>query len=571
VNTDQLADPFLSFDDPIIKRIFNNRGIFSLDEIDTSITNLLHFNLLSGMDGCVDYLVNALENNQSICIVGDYDVDGATSTALMVSCLRALGFKDVGFFVPNRFIHGYGLSRALVDAILVDNPNVQTLVTVDNGIASHDGVSYSNTRNIDVIVTDHHLPGAQLPDACAIVNPNQVDCQFPCKSLSGCGVAFYVLLALRSKLLSLSWFDKQGIVVPNMADYLDLVALATVADLVPMSHNNRILTQQGIERIRKSISRPGIRALMAIANIDHTRIQTTDFGYKIAPRLNAAGRLKDMSIGVKCLLADSHDEALQYAKQLDQLNQERKMIEANMKNDAIAIIDHIGDIDQQTGICLFDDGWHEGVIGIVASRLKEAFYQPIAVFTATDTPGVIKGSLRSVTGINLKELLNRIQQANPDIMLQFGGHAMAAGISMKQANFNTFSDLFQQEVAKLADYLIQRPIMTDGELPLSHLTLSFANQLVLNYPWGQAFPQPIFEQWFSIKHQSIIAHKHLKLLLQLPAAPSNVFEAICFNIDLKQWPDQTCGPVKIMYHLSCNCYKGCEKIQLIVMNLDKHV
>tara|TARA_Y100000991_G_scaffold214189_1_gene201381 strand:- start:926 stop:1942 length:1017 start_codon:yes stop_codon:yes gene_type:complete len=338
-----------------------------------------------------------------------------------------------------------------------------------------------------------------------------------------------------------------------------------------MSHNNRILTQQGIERIRKSISRPGIRALMAIANIDHTRIQTTDFGYKIAPRLNAAGRLKDMSIGVKCLLADSHDEALQYAKQLDQLNQERKMIEANMKNDAIAIIDHIGDIDQQTGICLFDDGWHEGVIGIVASRLKEAFYQPIAVFTATDTPGVIKGSLRSVTGINLKELLNRIQQANPDIMLQFGGHAMAAGISMKQANFNTFSDLFQQEVAKLADYLIQRPIMTDGELPLSHLTLSFANQLVLNYPWGQAFPQPIFEQWFSIKHQSIIAHKHLKLLLQLPAAPSNVFEAICFNIDLKQWPDQTCGPVKIMYHLSCNCYKGCEKIQLIVMNLDKHV
>ncbi len=571
MNTDQLADPFLSFDDPIIKRIFNNRGIFSLDEIDTSITNLLHFNLLSGMDGCVDYLVNALENNQSICIVGDYDVDGATSTALMVSCLRALGFKDVGFFVPNRFIHGYGLSRALVDAILVDNPNVQTLVTVDNGIASHDGVSYSNTRNIDVIVTDHHLPGAQLPDACAIVNPNQVDCQFPCKSLSGCGVAFYVLLALRSKLLSLSWFDKQGIVVPNMADYLDLVALATVADLVPMSHNNRILTQQGIERIRKSISRPGIRALMAIANIDHTRIQTTDFGYKIAPRLNAAGRLKDMSIGVKCLLADSHDEALQYAKQLDQLNQERKMIEANMKNDAIAIIDHIGDIDQQTGICLFDDGWHEGVIGIVASRLKEAFYQPIAVFTATDTPGVIKGSLRSVTGINLKELLNRIQQANPDIMLQFGGHAMAAGISMKQANFNTFSDLFQQEVAKLADYLIQRPIMTDGELPLSHLTLSFANQLVLNYPWGQAFPQPIFEQWFSIKHQSIIAHKHLKLLLQLPAAPSNVFEAICFNIDLKQWPDQTCGPVKIMYHLSCNCYKGCEKIQLIVMNLDKHV
>ncbi|MBF13587.1 MAG: hypothetical protein CMF46_04410 [Legionellales bacterium] len=354
MNTDQLADPFLSFDDPIIKRIFNNRGIFSLDEIDTSITNLLHFNLLSGMDGCVDYLVNALENNQSICIVGDYDVDGATSTALMVSCLRALGFKDVGFFVPNRFIHGYGLSRALVDAILVDNPNVQTLVTVDNGIASHDGVSYSNTRNIDVIVTDHHLPGAQLPDACAIVNPNQVDCQFPCKSLSGCGVAFYVLLALRSKLLSLSWFDKQGIVVPNMADYLDLVALATVADLVPMSHNNRILTQQGIERIRKSISRPGIRALMAIANIDHTRIQTTDFGYKIAPRLNAAGRLKDMSIGVKCLLADSHDEALQYAKQLDQLNQERKMIEANMKNDAIAIIDHIGDIDQQTGICLFD-------------------------------------------------------------------------------------------------------------------------------------------------------------------------------------------------------------------------
>lgn len=554
--------------DEILNRLLLSRGVKDKKEASLSMQYLLHFNLLKGINTMVDHLLDALDRQQQICVVGDYDADGATSTALMVSCLAQMGFRNINFFVPNRFRHGYGLSELLVDAILHEYQQVDIIITVDNGITSIDGVDYCCRKGIKVLITDHHLPGSELPKAEAIVNPNQPGCAFPCKALAGCGVAFYVLLALRARLSSLHWFEKNNLSSPNMAGYLDLVALGTVADLVPLSHNNRILVQQGLIRIRKSVQRPGLKALLQVSQIDSTKIETSDFGFRIAPRLNAAGRLEDMSTGVKCLLATDQQLGQHYATQLDDLNHKRRAIESKMQDEAVAILDQIGNVEAKDGICVMNLSWHEGVIGIVASRLKERFYQPSAVFTSGEVEGVLKGSLRSIPGIHLKDLLNKMDQTSDNIMLQYGGHAMAAGVSIRQDRYPDFVQCFQHELKQYHNQMINQYLETDGALPPSYWNTDFANYLATVYPWGQCFPQPLFVGSFRLIEQTLVGSKHLKLVVDL--VDSNAIEAIAFNIDLLQWPDLSCQTAKIVYYLSCNRYKGREKIQLNVVNIEKN-
>ena len=461
--------------DPLINELLQKRGIVSQEEAEFDFGGLLHYQLLLNIDHLIDTLVATIMCEQPICIVGDYDVDGATSIALMMRAMTDMGVKNLSYFVPNRFTHGYGLSIKIIDAVL-ERGDCHLIMTVDNGITSVSAVDYANQKGLEVLITDHHLAGEQLPKAKAIVNPNQPTCSFPCKALSGCGVSFYVMLALRAKLREKQWFDKKKLPIPNMADYLDLVAIGTVADLVPMSRNNRILVQQGMMRIRQGICLQGIQALMQVAKIESKKIQTSDIAFKIAPRLNAAGRLNDMSIGVRCLLSDSLEDAMVMGKELDQLNQQRRLIESSMQDDAELILQSILPEDKTYGICVLNKEWHEGVIGIVASRLKEKYHQPVAVFTAGEQQGFLKASLRSIPGIHLKDLLNTIASVEPGLMIGYGGHAMAAGVSIEEKDFGRFQQQFQSLLGHQKDLHTQPSIETDGCLPSQYWTTTIAKR-----------------------------------------------------------------------------------------------
>ncbi|MGB5180108.1 MAG: single-stranded-DNA-specific exonuclease RecJ, partial [Gammaproteobacteria bacterium] len=513
---------------PVLRRVYAGRTIESADELDYSLQRLLPPSLLGGMTAAVDLLQQAITAGQRIMVVGDFDADGATSCALSLRALRAMGAVDVHYLVPNRFEYGYGLTPEIVAVAAERQPDL--IMTVDNGISSIDGVAAARQRGIDVLITDHHLPGEELPAAGAIVNPNLRGDPFPSKNLAGVGVAFYVMLALRTRLREQGWFEHAGLPEPNLAVWLDLVALGTVADVVPLDANNRILVHQGIQRIRAGHCVPGIRALLEVAGRNLQRVVATDMGFGVGPRLNAAGRLDDMSLGIECLLTDDRQAARQMAAQLDALNCDRKDIESDMQARALQVVAGLDLKDQQlpVGLCLFEPDWHQGVIGILASRIKERFHRPVIAF-ARSGEGELKGSARSVSGLHIRDALEAVAARHPGLIDKFGGHAMAAGLSLAEYHYPAFSAAFNDEVARhLSADELTGVIYSDGELSDQELSLETAQLLRDASPWGQGFPAPLFEGDFTVLGYRVVGEKHLKMTLQ-PAQGSCQIDGIAFN------------------------------------------
>ncbi len=547
---------------PILQRIYLAREVRSLSEVTRELKDLLPFSALLNIDRAVSRLVEALQNQQRILVIGDYDADGATSTALMVCALKAFGGLQVEYLIPNRFEYGYGLSPAIVEVAITKKPDL--IITVDNGIASFEGVEIANAAGIDVLITDHHLPPAVLPNAYAIVNPNQANDQFPSKNLAGVGVAFYVMCALRAALKNLQWFEKNALECPNMTIYLDLVALGTVADVVPLDKNNRILVHQGLRRIRAGLARPGIMALLQIAKRDHTRVVASDMGYAIGPRLNAAGRLEDMSLGVACLLLDDFSMACEKVQYLDLLNQERRVLEEQMENEAHNSIKRLQFHERiPFGFCLFDENWHQGIIGLVASRIKEKYHRPVIAF-AKESSDTIKGSARSVKGVHIRDILDKIATQYPGLITKFGGHAMAAGLSLELDNLEKFSDIFDLTISEeLSHQALEGCVESDGPLAPAEFTLELARLLRESGPWGQGFPEPLFDGFFEVLDQRLVGERHLKLTLRAPDSQRPI-DAIAFNVDLTLWPNRRCERVHLAYRLDLNEFRGRSNVQLIV-------
>ncbi|MCK4609504.1 MAG: single-stranded-DNA-specific exonuclease RecJ [Gammaproteobacteria bacterium] len=558
----------LSSDDlsPLLTRIYQNRGICNNNEINHDLASLPSFEKLSGIKQAVDCLWQVLKEQKKFLILGDYDADGATSTALAVRALQAFGAKQVVYLVPNRFTYGYGLTPEIVQVAAGYKPDL--IVTVDNGISSHAGVAVAKQLGIKVVVTDHHIAGASLPEADAIVNPNQPGDQFESKNLAGVGVVFYVMLALRKFLREQNWFAEQNIVEPNMAGLLDLVALGTVADIVKLDHNNRILVAQGLRRIRAGKCCAGIKALLKVAKRNEEQLTANDLGFAVGPRLNAAGRLDDMSLGIACLLADAEAAALQKAFELNNLNNERRVIEADMQQQAWRELSRLQlDKELPLGLCLYDANWHQGVVGILASRVKDRVHRPVIAFAKVDA-NELKGSARSVSGLHIRDVLDTIAAQNPDLISKFGGHAMAAGLTINLNGYQDFCDAFTKEVGKYLDQddLAGR-IYIDGELTAAELTLESAAMLRNAGPWGQGFPEPMFSGRFNIKDQRLVANKHLKLTLALDGS-NQLIDAIAFNVDLDSWPNERCDNLNAVYRLDVNEYRGIKRLQLIVEHLD---
>lgn len=549
---------------PLLTRIYAARGVAHAAELEKGLARLLPAHLLKGMDAAVQLLSQALERRQRILIVGDFDADGATASCVGVLGLRMLGAAHVDYLVPNRFDYGYGLTPEIVAVALERQPDL--LVTVDNGISSLEGVAAAQAAGLKVLVTDHHLPGAQLPAADAIVNPNQPGCEFPSKALAGVGVMFYVLLALRAHLRSNGWFAQQNIQEPNLAELLDLVALGSVADVVPLDANNRILVHQGLARIRAGRARPGLQAILNVARRDHRRLVSTDLGFIVGPRLNAAGRLDDISLGIECLLCEDADGALWRAQQLEQLNQDRKHIEQSMQREALVQLKDLPLDNLPFGLCLFEPEWHQGVIGILASRMKERYHRPVIAF-ADAGGGLLKGSARSIPGLHIRDTLDAVAARFPELISKFGGHAMAAGLSLQAVHYEAFAKAFDAEVRRqlTADDLTGR-IYSDGCLAAHEFDLQLAQQLRHAGPWGQRFPEPLFHGDFKIISQRLVGEKHLKLVLQ-SAQNAPALDAIAFNIDLDVWPNPTIHHAQVAYTLDINEFRGNQSLQLMVSSI----
>jgi len=548
---------------PLLTRLYAARGVQSAAELDKGLARLMPYQQLKGMDAAVALLVNALQQQQRILIVGDFDADGATASSVGLLGLRMLGAAHVDYLVPNRFEYGYGLTPEIVAVALQRQPDL--LITVDNGISSVDGVAAANAAGLPVLVTDHHLPGAELPAAAAIVNPNQPGCSFPSKALAGVGVIFYVLLALRAKLRELGWFTEQR-AEPNLAELLDLVALGTVADVVSLDANNRILVHQGLARIRAGRARAGLKAVLEVAGREAQRISSTDLGFILGPRLNAAGRLDDMSLGIECLICEDQALARDMAAQLDQLNHDRKAIEQGMQREALAKLKELALDDLPFGLCLFEPDWHQGVIGILAARLKERYFRPAIAF-ADAGDGLLKGSARSVAGLHIRDALDAVAAANPGLISKFGGHAMAAGLSLPQENFPAFAAAFDAEVRRLltADDLTGR-LLSDGRLVAEEFNLPLAHALRQAGPWGQHFPEPLFEGKFAIVQQRLVGEKHLKLLLRTECG-TQTLDGIAFNIDRERWPNPNVQQVDLAFKLDVNEFRGRESVQLLISHI----
>ncbi len=563
---------------PIIKQIYASRGVECSQQLELKVANLHGLNAadeksntLKGLPEACELLHRALINKTNIVIIGDFDADGATSTALMMCAFNLMGSTNHSFLVPNRFEYGYGLTPEIVD--IAASQGAQMLVTVDNGISCVAGVNRAKALGLQVIVTDHHLPGHVIPEADAIVNPNQAGCSFPSKSLAGVGVAFYVMLALRSYLREKNYFVQQQINEPNIAQLLDLVALGTVADVVSLDANNRILVEQGLKRIRAGQTRPGIQALIEVANKNQQRLVASDFGFALGPRINAAGRLDDMSFGINCLLAPDLASARVMARDLDDLNKARREIEQGMQQEAESVLKSLtlDKTNLPNAIALYHQNWHQGVIGIVAGRLKEKFHRPCIVFAkaSDDLPAdkqqEIKGSARSIPGLHIRDLLEHIDSQHPNLILKFGGHAMAAGLSIAQQNFEKFQVVFNELAGQwLKEEDLQSIILSDGELSTQQLTLGFAEQLREAGPWGQNFPEPLFDDQFTLVQQRIVGEKHLKLVVE---KQGEVFDGIAFNIDIKAWPDPKAKQVHLAYRLDVNEFRGKRTVQLMIENL----
>lgn len=552
----------------ILADVFKSRSEQHCAERPYRLADLVRPDGLKGLQVAVQLLVFALQNAQRILIVGDFDADGATSTALALRCLRAFGHHNVDFLVPNRFIFGYGLTPEIVEVALEYRPDI--IVTVDNGISSIEGVRAAKEKGIKVLVTDHHLPGLHTPQADAIVNPNQHGCEFPSKNLAGVGVVFYLMTALRKHLRDSGWFSEKNIAEPNMATYLDLVALGTVADVVPLDYNNRVLVAAGLARMRALHACSGINALLHIAGKDPASLCASDLGFAVGPRINAAGRLDDMTIGIQCLIADDFAQALALAQELDDLNRDRKLIETSMQTEADAFLKafHPDTLSEKSGVCLYKSDWHQGVIGILASRIKDKIHRPTIVF-ASDDNGGLKGSGRSITGVHLRDVLDEVAAGNPGLLHKFGGHAMAAGLSLELEKLERFSDAFDAVVAKhLTEENAQPVIFSDGQLPQELLHLPVAMAIRDAGPWGQHFPEPIFDGVFQIVQQRIVGAKHLKLVLTREVYSNIVFDAICFNVDIDAWPNADARTIHIAYQLDINHYRGEVTVQLLIRQIE---
>jgi len=549
---------------PVLKRVFAARGIQSESELELGLERLLPATVLSGAHEAAILLHQIIAQSGRILIVGDFDADGATSCALAVRALKMMGAKHVNYLVPNRFDYGYGLSPAIVEEALKQKPDL--LVTVDNGISSIKGVAAAAAAGVPVLITDHHLPGDVLPEAAVVVNPQLPGDQFPSKNLAGVGVIFYVMLALRTHLRSLDWFSQHGLKEPNLAELLDLVALGTVADVVPLDHNNRIMVHQGLQRIRAGRGCAGINAIIEVANRSQRQLAATDLGFAVAPRLNAAGRLDDMSLGIECLLADTPQAARTMAKQLDDLNHTRRHIEGEMVDQAMAGLSDLLDQDESElpiGLCIYRQDWHQGVVGILASRIREHFHRPVIGF-APSQDGCIKGSARSVPGLHLRDVLAAVDVKHPEMIVRFGGHAMAAGLTLHEEQFELFSQAFDLEVQRYlgADDLFD-VIHSDGELQPEELNLELAEILRTASPWGQGFQEPRFDGEFNVLEQRIVGERHLKLMLS-PNGADLPISAIAFN---QKEGLLDCAKVTIAYRLDINQFRGARFVQLVVESI----
>jgi single-stranded-DNA-specific exonuclease len=537
--------------DPLLARLYMLRGVTEATQLDYGLGNLAPVSSLDNVDAAVDLLLAM--RNKRIVIVGDFDVDGATSTALMIRCLRAFGFTDVSYLVPNRFEFGYGLSPEIVEVAAKDDPDL--IITVDNGISSIEGVQAARKAGIVVLVTDHHLPADELPDADVIVNPNLEDSTFASPNLAGVGVAFYLMAALGRVL------DQQGVAdaakVP--ARFLDLVALGTVADVVPLDHNNRILVQQGLNRIRAGKTVAGIRALLTLTGRQLSRTVSTDLGFIAGPRINAAGRLDDISVGIECLLTDDAAVAGQHAQLLDQINKDRREIEATMREQAFAYVNSLEAQKWPSCVCVYEQDWHQGVVGLIAARVKERCHRPVIAF-ARESEGFLKGSARSISGVHARDLLEAVSSTHPGMITKFGGHAMAAGLTIPEAEYAAFKEAVAAQLDRLypeADF--SGAIVSDGVLPDSAFNLRFARSLRDAGPWGSAFPEPTWNGDFELIEQRTVGENHLKMRLR-PADGGNVIDAIAFN----QAGPAYRGVVQLAYRLDVNEFRGVETPQLIV-------
>ena len=551
---------------PLLRRLYALRGVQAEQELERGVKGMLPWQQLDGIDDAVGLLQQALADGRRIMVVGDFDADGATSTALTVLALRSMGGAAVDYLVPNRFEDGYGLSPEVVEQAAARG--TELIVTVDNGISSHAGVDVAHAKGMQVLVTDHHLPGETLPAAEAIVNPNLRGCAFPSKSLAGVGVAFYLMLALRARLRDSGWFEQRALAMPNLAELLDLVALGTVADVVPLDANNRILVYQGLNRIRAGKCRPGIRALLEVANRDARQLAANDLGFALGPRLNAAGRLDDMSIGVALLLSDDIAQARMLANDLDALNQTRREIEQGMQVEALQLCDQLERTSTELpyGLAMYHPEWHQGVVGILASRIKERFHRPVIAF-APAGDGILKGSGRSVPGLHMRDALERLDMLNPGLMMKFGGHAMAAGLSLEEAKFDEFRQRFGELVGEWLDpAMLEGVIWSDGELAMQELSLTTAELLREGGPWGQAFPEPTFDGKFRILQQRLVGEKHLKLMVE-PLGGGPLLDGIAFNVDTTLWPDSSVREVELAYKLDVNEFRGNRNVQLLIQHL----
>ncbi len=557
----RVDDSFLPPDIPaVLRQIYATRGITCASELATAASALCPPSTMQGIERACQLLYDAINTGQRIIIVGDFDADGATSTALCVLALKMLGCRNVDFLVPNRFDYGYGLSPETVQ--LAADMGAQVIVTVDNGISSIQGVNAAKQMGLTVVVTDHHLPGNELPPADAIVNPNQNGCGFPSKNLAGVGVAFYLMLALRQFINERGGFNGTP---PNLASLLDIVALGTVADVVALDANNRILVHQGISRIRAGHCRPGIQALIEVAGRNQQQLVASDLGFALGPRINAAGRLDEMSLGVSLLLCEELPQARSLAVELDALNRDRRDIEGAMQQEAISTLERLelDEDDLPTAICLYQEDWHQGVIGLVASRIKERYYRPTLAF-ASAGEGEIKGSARSIPGIHMRDMLDSVDTQYPGLITKFGGHAMAAGLSLPLAHFADFKAALNKVVNQhISPSVLQGSLLTDGELSASDFNLELAQQLKFAAPWGQAFPEPLFDGKFKLLQQRLVGQKHLKMVLE-PESGGAAIDAIAFNVDLNLWPNPMIRWVELAYRLDINEFRGNRSVQLIV-------
>jgi len=547
---------------PLLKQLYARRGVTE-DNCDLLLSKLLRPETMKGLAEAAIVIADAIAAQRSILIVGDFDADGATSTSVCMLALKMMGAQNIDYLIPNRFDYGYGLSPEIVAVAYSKNADV--LITVDNGISSIEGVAAAKLLGMTVVVTDHHLPGNTLPNADVIVNPNQPGCQFASKSIAGVGVAFYLMSALRAELRQRNWYQLQHIVEPNLGSLLDIVALGTVADVVSLDTNNRILVNAGLQRVRSGRCRVGITTLLEVAKRSPEKMVAADFGFAVGPRLNAAGRLDEMALGVEILLCEDIMLARRMAAELDGLNQERRELETGMQQEALKSLSKVSlnEDDLPWGIAIFQDDWHQGVIGILASRIKDRYHRPVIAF-ADAGDGTIKGSARSIKGLHMRDVLERINSLYPGMITKFGGHAMAAGLSLKADVFELFTQAFDDAVREVLDYeQLTGELLSDGELPSDLMTLDMAFLLRNAGPWGQSFEEPLFDGMFNVVQQRIVGEKHLKLLLETQCG-STMLDAIAFNVDLAIWPDATIKHARVVYKLDVNEFRGNQTVQLMV-------